>query len=435
MLTPLVSLALALRLLAGPADVGPNFSSAEAAQDTAASGRQGALKVFLDCDWCDEQYLRTEVTFIDYMRDRKDADVHVLVTTQGTGGGGTEYTLKFIGAGRFAGVEQTLKDVVPQASTEDERRRVVVEVFKRGLVRYVAETPMASRLKITFAAPAAGEAAGDPKKDPWNLWVFRTSLGGSISGERSNKGESIRGSFSANRTTHDWKLGFSASGSYRENTYELSETETYKSVSRSMDGSARVVKSLSERWSAAVLGSYSLSTFYNYDMRTRLAGGVEYDVFPYSQSTRRLFTVQYTIGHNAFDYHQETIFEKMSEQLMDHRLTTSLSMRQPWGSAYADVSFSQYLNKPDKYNVGAYSDVVVRLFKGFSFNVWGSVARTRDQIFLPRAGATAEEILVRQRQLATGYRYSMNFNISYSFGSITNNVVNPRFGGGEVYFF
>ena len=110
-------------------------------------------------------------------------------------------------------------------------------------------------------------------------------------------------------------------------------------------------------------------------------------------------------------------------------------MRQPWGSAYADVSFSQYLNKPDKYNVGAYSDVVVRLFKGFSFNVWGSVARTRDQIFLPRAGATEEEILVRQRQLATGYRYSMNFNIAYSFGSITNNVVNPRFGGGEIYFF
>lgn len=406
-----------------------------AAQGTTASGREGALKVFLDCDWCDQTYLRTEITFVDYVRDRRDADLHVLVTTQGTGGGGTEYTLKFIGAGRFAGVEQTLKDVVPQASTEDERRRIVAEVLKRGLVRYVSETPLASRLKITFDAPAAGEGAADPTKDPWNLWVFRTSLGGSINGEQSSTGQSIRGSVSANRTTHAWKLGFTASGSYRENTYDLSEDETYKSVSRSIDGSARVVKSLSDRWSAAAIGNYSVSTFYNYDMRTRLAGGVEYDFFPYSESTRRLFTVQYTIGHNAFDYEQETIFEKTSEQLLDHRLATSLSMRQPWGSAYADVSFSQFLNKPDKYNVGAYSDVVVRLFKGFSFNVWGSVARTRDQLYLPREGATPEEILVRQRQLATGYRYSMSFNISYAFGSIFNNIVNPRFGGGEIYFF
>ncbi len=53
--------------------------------------------------------MRTEVTFINYVRDRTDADVHVLVTTQETGGGGIEYTAKFIGLGRFAGVDQTLK--------------------------------------------------------------------------------------------------------------------------------------------------------------------------------------------------------------------------------------------------------------------------------------------------------------------------------------
>jgi hypothetical protein len=66
--------------------------------------------------------------------------------------------------------------------------------------------------------------------------------------------------------------------------------------------------------------------------------------------------------------------------------------------------------------------------------VWGSVQRTRDQLYLPREGATPEEILVRQQQLATGYRYSMSFNISYQFGSIFNNVVNPRFGGGDFFF-
>lgn len=404
------------------------------AQATAASGRDGALKVFIDCDWCDETFLRTEITFIDYVRDRKDAELHVLITTQGTGGGGTEYTLKFIGLGRFAGVEQSLKDVVPQAATQDERRKIVAEVLKRGLVRYVAETPLGARLKITFASPETGAKTPRPADDPWNLWVFRVTLGGNLNGEQSSTGHSIRGSVSANRTTDDWKLAFSGSGNYRENTYDLSETETYKSVSRNIDGSGRVVKSLTDHWSAALLGTYSVSTFYNYDMRTRLAAGIEYDIFPYSESTRRLFTIQYTIGHNAFDYYEETIYEKTSEQLFDHRLVASLSMRQPWGSAYADVSFSQYLNQPDKYNVGAFGDWAIRLFKGFSVNVWGSVARTRDQLYLPREGATPEEILVRQQQLATGYRYSVSFNISYQFGSIFNNVVNPRFGGGDFFF-
>ena len=57
-----------------------------------------AIRMFLDCNYsCDEAFLRKEITFVDWMRDRKDADVHVLVTTQSTGGGGTEFTLKFIG--------------------------------------------------------------------------------------------------------------------------------------------------------------------------------------------------------------------------------------------------------------------------------------------------------------------------------------------------
>lgn len=60
--------------------------------------------MFLDCNFgCDEEFVRREITFVDYVRDRRDADVHILLTTEGTGGG-TEYTIKFIGLGRFATV-------------------------------------------------------------------------------------------------------------------------------------------------------------------------------------------------------------------------------------------------------------------------------------------------------------------------------------------
>jgi hypothetical protein len=196
-----------------------------------------------------------------------------------------------------------------------------------------------------------------------------------------------------------------------------------------------VVKSLSQHWSAGIVGNASSSTFLNYDLRVRIAPGLEYDFFPYSQSTRRMLTLQYTLGVDSHNYREETIFGKTKERLFEQKLTTSLSRRQPWGTASGSVDLAQYLNDPHKYSISAFGATNVRLFKGFSFNLFTQLSRTRDQVYLPRGEATTEEILVRQRQLATGYQYFVNFGISYSFGSIFNNIVNPRFGGGGGDFF
>jgi hypothetical protein len=80
-----------------------------------------------------------------------------------------------------------------------------------------------------------------------------------------------------------------------------------------------------------------------------------------------------------------------------------------------------------------YGGTSVRLFKGFSFNVSGGYNRIRDQIGLRKDDATTEEVLLRLKQRATGYSYNMNFGISYSFGSIFNSVVNPRFNGANNF--
>lgn len=104
-----------------------------------------------------------------------------------------------------------------------------------------------------------------------------------------------------------------------------------------------------------------------------------------------------------------------------------MGLRQPWGTASAAVEFQHYLNAHDKYRVNGFGNIDVRLFKGFSLELFGDVARRRDQFSLRRGEATTEEILVRQRELATGYEYEIGFGISYSFGSIFNNVVNQRF--------
>ena len=388
------------------------------------------VRVFLDCNRCDESYIKKEVTFIDYVRNREDADVHVLVTTQETGGGGSQWTLKFIGLGRNQGSDQTLTYNSSATATGDEIRAGFVEVFKLGLVRYAVNTPIADRLRVTFKKAEGDAAKAAAKKDPWNYWVYRVNAGGNFNGEESSKGRSVRGSFSASRTTDAWRMSFNASANYRDNKYVLDANQTFLSVSRNTDASGIAVKSLTPHWSLGILGSAGSSTFRNFKLRTRVAPGIEYDLFPYSESTRRMLTFQYTIGHDLHHYREETIFGKLREQLLDHRAEVGLSLRQPWGSANASVSLSQYLSDMKKYSLGIFGGTNVRLFKGFSFNVFGEYSRTRDQIYLPKGTASTEDILLRQRQLFTGYQYFLNFGINYSFGSIFNNIVNPRFGGG-----
>lgn len=38
------------------------------------------VRVFLDCSSCFQDFVRTELLFVDDVRDRTEADVHVLVT-------------------------------------------------------------------------------------------------------------------------------------------------------------------------------------------------------------------------------------------------------------------------------------------------------------------------------------------------------------------
>ncbi|MEE2898635.1 MAG: hypothetical protein VX815_09230 [Gemmatimonadota bacterium] len=107
-----------------------------------------------------------------------------------------------------------------------------------------------------------------------------------------------------------------------------------------------------------------------------------------------------------------------------------MNQGQPWGRASISITGSQYLHDQNFYQLSAFSSLSGRLSRGFSVNMSGSYARIHDQLFLPAGDATFEEKLLRQKQLATSYDYFVVFGFSYQFGSIFNNVVNPRFGGG-----
>ncbi len=63
--------------------------------------REDAVKIFLDCDFCDLQHIKEEITYVNYVRDSKEAQVHILVSREQAGNGGNKYSFIFLGQNEF----------------------------------------------------------------------------------------------------------------------------------------------------------------------------------------------------------------------------------------------------------------------------------------------------------------------------------------------
>ena len=394
----------------------------------AQSSEPKPVRLFLDCQYeCDLAFTRTEIPWVDHVRDRADSDVHVLVTTRSTAARGREFTLTFIGRNEFATLTDTVTIVSQESDSQDERRKVVTEALKRGLVRYVVRRPGGERLTIAYAAPE-GSAAPARGRDRWNLWVFSTRADVYLNGEESSRSTQLFGSVSATRISPAWKTNISVNGDYGENRFTFQDGTKFNSYSRGYSVRELIVKSLGPHWSAGQRSSISASTFQNTKLAYRFAPAVEYNIFPYSESTRRQLRLQYAIGATHYRYEDTTIFDRISETRGDHSLLASLDTRQPWGSISISLEGAALLDDPGKHRINLNPEFDLRLIRGLSLNLFGYVSRLRDQLYLAKGGATDEEILLRRRQLATSYQYFVGAGLSYTFGSIYNNVVNPRFG-------
>src|SRR5688572_7758133 len=147
----------------------------------ASTGTGAELRVFLDCrDDCFQDFMRDEIEFVEYVRDPREADVHVIVTTATTGAGGRERAVAFIGNGRFAGIEHQLRATTEAGDSEDQQRRMLVSAITIGLLNYQAAGGVGRDLSVEVSVGDA-KAGSVPPDDPWNNWVL--SLRGSLSAQ------------------------------------------------------------------------------------------------------------------------------------------------------------------------------------------------------------------------------------------------------------
>ena len=414
--------------------------AAQAAPAGTGQAQDEALRVYLDCQTmgCDRDFFVTDIAFVNWTRDRADADIHVLVTSLETGAGGMQYSVQFIGLRRFASHADTLVSSVPPNSTDDARRRTLARTFKLVLARYAATTPAASHLTVTFDAPTT-EAAGCAKVvDPWDSWVYRIGGNGFFNGESQTKSANLSGNLSATRITEKWKVSIGANVSYNQSAYTFDDGTKSLYIQRSSGANVRLVKSLTDHWSAGATANLGHSEFNNQDFFAGARASIEYNFYPWKDATQHQFVAIYALGPSYNRYVAQTIYFKDSEVLPQHQIVVANTTKQAWGSVDVSVSLSQYLHDLSKTNASLGGQVDIKITKGLSLNVGGSASSVHDQVFLARGELSAGDILTRQRQLATSFSYFTFVGVSYTFGSIFNTIVNPRLdklSGGQSFFF
>ena len=403
------------------------------AADARQIGEPARLRVFIGCTACDVDFLRQEVTSVEYVRDRVAADVHVLFTTETTGSGGQAITLNFIGRGRFTGLDDSLIYVSSAIETADDTRRGYARLLSLGLVRYLARTPLAARLRVDVPADAPNLTGATAIPDPWNYWVFNLGVSGDVTGEALTRTWALSSSGTASRTTARWKLQFGASANYDSSRFELGD-ETLTTVSHNSLVDGLAVKSLGDHWGLGVGGSLVSSTFTNQRGTFRLASAIEFNVFPYAESSRQQVTFGYAVGVSSLRYREETIFGKLDETRPDGRFQFFAGATQPWGAIDVSVQAEHFLDAPSQQRVLTTGTLSLQVTGGLFLDTSGGASLLRDQVYLARRGASDEEVLLRQRRLATGYDYFLSLGVTFTFGSVHDSVVNSRFTGARCGF-
>jgi hypothetical protein len=384
------------------------------------------LDIFIDCQFgCDFTYIRQNIEFVNFMQDRFQADVFVLATRLRTGSGGREIQLVFSGNDQFVGMDDTISyQLIPEATDAIEREALVKNV-KRGLLPYLLETQLADN--ITFEIEGVEKEEEKIVEDPWNFWVFNIGGNANLEGEAQFNSASFSTRFSASRVTGASKISVFGRYNYEEGNFDLGDGEEFKSIIERYFANMRYVLSIDDHWSAGFNASVGSSTFGNTDIEGSFRPAIEYNYYPYEEAATRRFSFNYSIGPEYKDYTDTTVYDKLEETIIRHRLDIEFSQTQKWGELEIDAGVSQYLHDPSLYSMFINPNLEWIITGGLRLNIGGVISFVGDRINIAKADLSDEEILLQVRQLDTDYRYFTYVGFNYRFGSKYNNYVNPRF--------
>lgn len=361
---------------------------------------------------------------VNFVRNKDVAHIQALVTRERTGSG-VEWTLKFIGYQNFESMRNVVSYFSPETATYQEERSEFARHVRIGLIPFISQTPLIKNVIIDYG-DIESENNQRRVNDPWNHWVFEIGIDTEFDGEEQRRSFELGGEIEASRVTKEWKIRIGSFGDYEYSYFELDDdTLSFYQYSTRISGLA--VKSLSPHWSIGGRTSVSASTFNNIAIQYGISPAIEYNIFPYSEYTRHEFSFLYVIGPRYVSYNDTTIYNKKEQFVIEQQLKINYELVETWGGVEATIVGSTYLYDLSRNRLDIRGRFNVSIFRGLSLFFYGNYSLINDQIAIPKGGATTREELLRLQDLLTGYEYSLGFGLSFTFGSIYSNVVNPRF--------
>ncbi|MBJ7880684.1 DUF481 domain-containing protein [Gelidibacter salicanalis] len=385
---------------------------------------KAALKLFVDCN-CDQSYIQQDINFVDHVRDQALANIKLFIYDIANGSGGRTYTLDFKGSGDYEGIiNERIFDTNTNLSPDDVRKGLVEKV-RSGLLKYVMESNLADKVVYKISDEGLAERQDIDFDDPWNNWLFEIYGEARLDKESSKKEFEYELGLKSDRVSEKWRIR-SDFQMNQSNSRFFREDETFTSDRVLYSGEGSVVRSLSDHWSTGIFTGALHDTFKNLDFRYFVSTAVEYNIFPYNEVLRREITFAYKIGYFHNDYIEPTLFFQSQEGMFNHSLEVQLRFRQPWGNLDSRLRGSSFLNDFSKNSLQLYSSISVRVFKGLAVRFSGNFEIVHDQINLSGGSASIEDVLLRQKQIATDFELNLSIGLSYTFGSAFNTIINTR---------
>lgn len=397
---------------------------------TALTAQLSKPKLFINCQRarCFETFMQTELTYFTFTRDQGDADIQILVTDQRNASGGINYQLNFLGQNKFEGDNCLIEFETGQADTESIARQKLLDKINQGIYHYIVNTPLVQDIKISFPKGSAEEKEKETEEDPWNNWIFRLSGSGRLEGESNRRQVRVDARFNGGRTTMNSKFSFNTYVRQNSNQVTINE-ETEVAKVNSYGFNTLYVTSFAKKWSIGGLVKGYHSVYSNINLSTSFAPAIELSLFPIEDFNKEQFRWIYQGGVRNLRYIETTIFDLDEETRPYHQLTSILGYTKPWGNFSAELNGYQYLDDLTKYRLSMEIELSWRISQGLSLRFYGYGSQIQNQISLAKAETGTEELLLGGQQLPTSFDYYTSFGLNYTFGSVNNSIVNPRFSG------
>jgi len=399
------------------------------------------LNVFLGPENFD--FFRTEITFVNFVSDRRLCDVQLQTVTEPAGNQSVRYRYLFIGYGPFEGQNDTLIWHSDPGENDGSIRDKSLSAFKQGLLRYLLQTPIAGA--INYQINTNYDHSNTP--DPWNKWTFKPGVslyGNNNLVKESNPLEdtlktrngaiSVRPSLSSWYISDQWKISAGMDYFYFHSwRYSKNSEDDYSNKQAYLTMRLSGIYSLTSRWSLGAgfwrSRSWNRQTpaFISKETTDRLKIGLEYSFLPYSDYFRRRLVLGYT-----WEPDLKSSLKVPDFFLRTHQVYGEYAKIDSWGYFVAAAG-SSIDYQPDSWiifslrsNLRVAINLGKNIYTTLDFNgSWSSTKRDLNSL----GGPPTNEGIKRQ---AGQYAYSLG--IDYYFGSGYRNVVNPRFYSSDQFF-